>query len=142
MTTEAPIKNNGHTGEPIPNEVKAFMDFDSFKGAFTQQQMTSAIEKFVERGEKIEDLIMRGHFWSIDHMNSWVKLLRKSLHFDDKELEQMLMNHLAGCCSVNGSRIDILLRAVVGQYHADKYKNTVGGKIRNFLGMDNKDGNK
>lgn len=130
-------KNNGHSDQPIPEAVKAVLGTDVFKGAFSTQQMSSAIEKLVERGDKIEDLIMRGDFWSQDHMNSWVRLLRKALHFQDKELEQLLMNHLAGCTAISGKRIDILLRAVVGQYNAEKNTST-GSKLRRFLGMDEK----
>ena len=125
----------------VPDAVKAFIDTDSFKGAFTTQQMGTAIEKIVERGDKIEDLIMRGQFWDVDHMNSWTRLLRKAVHFKDAELEQLLMNHLAGCTSVGGERIDILLRAVIGQYQAER-KTSFGGKLRNFLGMDKQNGDK
>jgi hypothetical protein len=151
MATDIDVKNNGHSEQAIPakagaqdvpdktaeipEDVKAFLGFDSYKNAFTTQNMSSAIEKLVERGDKIEDLIMRGQFWTSDHMNSWVKLLRKAIHFNDKELEQLLMNHLAGCTSIGGERIDILLRAVIGQYQAQK-KTSTGAKIRNFLGMD------
>lgn len=132
--------NNGHNqgaAPPVmPEEVRNFIGFDSVRGAFTTQSMSSAIEKIVERGDKIEDLIMRGKFWDFDHMNAWVRLLRKALHFGDKELETLLMNHLAGCTSVQGERIDILLRAVIGQYQTQK-NTTVGGKIKNFLGLNN-----
>ncbi len=133
--------SNGHSNQPVPDDVKAFLDFDGIKNAFTTQNISSAIDKLVERGDKIEDLIMRGKFWNIDHMNSWVKLLRKASHFKDPELEQLLMNHLAGCTSINGERIDILLRAVIGR-NETQIKQSFGSKMRNWVGLDKENGDK
>jgi len=57
------------------------------------------------------------------------------VHFQDEELKTMLLNHAAAIPSVNGERIDILLRAVIGAYGQPK-KESFGGKMRKAFGMD------
>lgn len=130
------VKHNGH--KDIPEDVNKFLSLDTFGGMFTSQQVASAIEKFVERGEKVEDLILRGHFRSVNHMNAVMRLYRKAVHFKDTELQALLLNHMAGYPAIGGQRIDILLRAVVGQYGKEKEKG-LSGRIKHTLGMDRDD---
>ena len=125
-------KEHGH------GKLDAFLDAGSFDGVFTNQPHASAIEKFVERGDKVEDLLLRGHFRDADHMNALVRLLRKATHFHDSELRDLLLNHAAGYPAIGGLRIDILLRAVVGQL-AERQR-SMGNRLKNALGLNQKDG--
>jgi hypothetical protein len=139
MTTRTPEKLetdeiNDKNAAAIKH-LEKFLDTGTWDDELSSTHMPSAIEKFVERGEKVEDLLLRGHFWSRDHANAFVRLLRKAVHFKDEELQTMLLNHAAAIPSVNGERIDILLRAVVGAYGQPK-KESIGGKFRKAIGLD------
>lgn len=131
------IKGNGHSDQPISDKLQAWLDVGTFDNAFTSPHIASAIEKFVERGEKVEDLLLRGHFRDVDHMNAVIRLYRKAVHFKDKELQALLLNHAAGYPAIGGMRIDILLRAVIGQYNMEQKKG-VGHSLRSALGLDQK----
>lgn len=127
-----------------PEETKklqAVLDQDPFSTAFTSQSVPSAIEKFVNRGDNVEDLLLRAHFRDVNHKNACVRLLRKAKHFEDKELEEAILNSIAGDPSIGGMRIDILLQAVTG-YMKQKMGHDFGKSFRNFMGMgdDNKPG--
>jgi hypothetical protein len=122
---------NGHN----PN-LDQFVNMGLFDGAFTSAGAPSAIREFVERGEKVEDLLLRGFFRDANHMNAVVRLYRKAVHFDDKELQQLLLNHAAGYPAIQGQRIDILLKAVVGQMHIEQ--KSKGLSLRRAFGMEEK----
>lgn len=126
------VQSNGH--KEIPDDVGKFLGMDTFGGMFTSQQVASAIEKFVERGEKVEDLILRGHFRSINHMNATMRLYRKAVHFKDTELQALLLNHMAGYPAIDGRRIDILLQAVTGQYPKDRELG-IGSRLKRIMGI-------
>ena len=64
-------------------------------------------------------------------MNATVRLYRKAVHFRDPELQEFVLNHVAGYPAIGGARIDILLKAVVGQLDAEKEKKN--GRLRNIL---------
>ena len=142
MSTQTPIKNNGHTDQAIPgipmdqipDEVKAILGLDSFKGAFTNQNMSTALEKLVDPGEKTKDLIMRAHYWDFDYKTAWMCLLWLAKHFHDNELEELLMNTAAGDTSVGGYRIELMVQAVIGQRDQER-KKSVGDRLRNWAGM-------
>jgi len=102
-----------------------------FDGAFQGNGIPSAIDKFVERGDKVEDLLLRSHFRSVAHMNATIRLYRKAVHFKDTELQEFILNHVAGYPAIGGARIDILLKAVVGQLEAQQQKKN--SRLRNIL---------
>lgn len=129
--------NNGQSDQQVPDKLQGFLDLGSFDSAFTSPHIASAIEKFVERGEKVEDLLLRGHFRDANHMNSLVRLYRKAVHFHDAELQQLLLNHAAGYPAIGGLRIDILLKAVIGQYNIEKQKG-FSHSLRSALGLNGK----
>ncbi len=122
--------NSNHT------ELKEFANLGLFDGAFTSAGTPSAIREFVDRGEKMEDLLLRAYFRDANHMNAMIRLYRKAVHFNDKELQQLLLNHAAGYPAIQGQRIDILLRAVIGQYHLDQKKQ--GFSLRRAFGLEDK----
>jgi F0F1-type ATP synthase alpha subunit len=130
------VKSNGHSEQAINDKLQNFLDIGTFDGAFSTHQMASAIEKFVERGEEVEDLLLRGEFRDVNHMNATIILYSLAKDFNDKVLQEILLNHVAGCPAIEGKRIDILLRAVVGQYGQER-KQTIGSKFRKALGLDN-----
>ena len=107
----------------LKNKLKAILDADPMATAFTQQHISSAIEKFVDRGERVEDLLLRGHFRDVNHMNACIRLYRKARHFEDPELQEMILNHMAAYPAIGGIHIDILLQAVTGLLH--EKKNTI-----------------
>lgn len=132
--------NNGDGKTAESKRLKDFLDSDAFDKVFTSQQFASALEKFVERGDEIEDLELRSHFRSPDHMNACIRLYRKAKHFKDTELQELLMNHMAGYPAIGGQRIDILLRAVCGQYTQQKEKG-FSNQLRGMLGLNKKNEN-
>ncbi len=135
------VKNNGHSDQPIPEDIKAFLDFDNIRNTFTTQNVTSAIEKLVDPGKDTKDLIMRAHFWDFDYKTAWTCLLALAKHFDDKELEELLMNVAAGDAAVGGYRIELLVQSVIGRLDPQR-KMGFGDKLRNWAGMGkDKDGN-
>jgi hypothetical protein len=134
------ISGNG-SGEPdTTKKLESWLNRGTFDGIFTSQQVASAIEKFVDPGDKIEELLLRGDFRAVTHLNSLLRLNRKAEHFHDKELETLLHNHMAGYPALGGQRIKILLSAVVGQLQNDK-EHSMGNRVKGLLG-GNKDGNK
>ena len=135
MDTETETGQDGNSTDKL----QAFLDGGSFDGVFTTHQVASAIEKFVERGEKVEDLLLRGHFRDADHMNAVVRLYRKAQHFHDTELQALLLNHAAGYAAIGGQRIEILLKAVVGQLSEHKQRSG-GGRLKNALGLNQSNG--
>jgi len=96
-------------------DIGAWLDKGSFDGVFTSQQISSAIEKLVEPGEKVEQLLMRSEYRDVTHANAFDRLLRKAEHFQDKELESLLHNHAASNVAIGGKRIDILKQTIIGQ---------------------------
>lgn len=148
MAKSKPDKSNGKSGGgemtvPVPGfdtkKLDAWLDTGVFDGAFSSPHMASALEKFVDRGEKVEDLLLRGHFRTANHMNAVVRLYRKAVHFQDTELQSLLLNHAAGYPAIGGLRIDILLKAVIGQYNQDRKRN-LGQGLRDALGLYPKEG--
>jgi hypothetical protein len=134
MTMNEPVKEAGSNGpnpEMDETKLKGWLNTGDFDGAFQSAGIPSAIDKFVERGDKVEDLLLRGHFRSVAHMNATVRLFRKSVHFHDNELKEFLLNHIAGYPAIGGARIEILLKAVVGQLSAEKEKKN--SRLRNIL---------
>jgi hypothetical protein len=134
------ISGNG-SGEPdTTKKLESWLNRGTFDGIFTSQQVASAIEKFVDPGDTIKELLLRGDFRAVTHLNSALRLNRKAEHFHDKELETLLHNHMAGYPALGGQRIRILLSAVVGQLNNDKEHN-LGNRVKGLLG-GNKDGDK
>ena len=125
------VGSNGHNTEFDEKKLTGFLNAGDFEGAFQGNQIPSAIDKFVERGEKVEDLLLRGHFRSVAHMNATIRLYRKAVHFKDLELQETILNHVAGYPAIGGARIEILLKAVVGQLDAQKEKKN--GRLRDIL---------
>ena len=128
----------------LKKKLKSILEQDPMSTAFTQQHISSAIEKFVDRGERVEDLWLRSHFRDVNHMNACIRLYRKARHFEDLELQEMILNHMAAYPSIGGMRIDILLQAVTGMLHE---KNGRGGglfsDVKNAMGLGvNNNGNK
>jgi hypothetical protein len=64
-------------------------------------------------------------------MNATIRLYRKAVHFKDTELQEFILNHVAGYPAIGGARIDILLKAVVGQLEAQQQKKN--SRLRNIL---------
>ena len=124
----------------VKNKLKAILDSDPLATAFTQQHISSAIEKFVDRGERVEDLLLRGHYRDVNHMNACIRLYRKARHFEDLELQEMILNHMAAYPSIGGMRIDILLQAVTGMLHEKKKHDAFSG-IKDAMGIHS-DGNR
>jgi hypothetical protein len=127
--------NNGWDPE-VKKKLQATLDNDIFSNAFSQQHIASAIEKFVDRGNSVEDLLLRSHFRDANHMNSCIRLYRKAKHFEDTELQDMILNHMAAYPSIGGMRIDILLQAVTGFIH-EKKKDDNMSKFKNIIGINN-----
>src|SRR4030042_541954 len=123
---------NGHDPEARKN-LDSWLGRGSFDGIFTSQQLASAIEKFVDPGEKIEELLLRGNFRTVTHLNSLLRLNRKAEHFNDKELETLLHNHMAGYPPLGAERINVLLQAVIGQLKQNKEK-SMGNRLKGLLG--------
>jgi hypothetical protein len=134
------IGGNGEVEPETRKKLESWLNRGSFDGIFTTQQVASAIEKFVDPGEKIEELLLRGDFRAVTHLNSLLRLNRKAEHFNDKELETLLHNHMAGYPALGGQRIKVLLQAVVGQLKNDKER-SLGNRVKGILG-GNKDGDK
>lgn len=126
------ITGNGHDDKDT-KKLDAFIDSDSFGGIFTSHQLASAIDKFVERGETIEDLIIRGDFRNVTYKNSVMRLRRKAEHFHDKELSTLILNVIAGDVAIGGKRIDILKQAVIGQIEGERKRN-IGNRVQGWLG--------
>jgi len=129
--------SNGHNTEMDESKLKGWLNAGDFDGAFQGTSIPSAIEKFVERGDKVEDLLLRGHFRSVAHMNGTIRLYRKAVHFKDTELQETILNHVAGYPAIGGARIEILLKAVVGQLSAEKEKKN--SRLRSILLGNNED---
>lgn len=104
------------------------------EGLFSGQKISSAIEKFVERGDEPEDLILRSDFPDYDIGTAWLRMRRKAQHFKDKELEDMLMNYTAMLPAIGGKRIGILKDAVIGTHSAYDQQN-ISNKFKRWLGM-------
>ena len=135
------IKQKPQFEPDVKKSLQAILEKDPFTTAFTQQHISSAIEKFVDRGETVEDLLLRSHFRSVNHMNACVRLYRKAKHFNDQELQDMLLNHMAAYPAIGGLRIDILLQAVAGYLHEKKNRD-FGSQLKGALGLGNNDKNK
>jgi hypothetical protein len=131
-------RSNGD-GDKDTKKLDSFIDSDTFGGIFTSHQLASAIEKFVERGETVEDLIIRGDFRTVTYKNSAMRLRRKAKHFHDPELTDLILNAIAGDVAIGGKRIDILKQAVVGQLENERKRN-MGNRIRGWLGGDTDNG--
>ena len=125
------VQGNGHDPEMDDTKLKSWLNSGDFDGAFQGNGIPSAIDKFVERGDKVEDLLLRSHFRSVAHMNATIRLYRKAVHFKDVELQEFILNHVAGYPAIGGTRIDILLKAVVGQLEAQQQKKN--SRLRNIL---------
>ena len=125
------VQGNGHDPEMDDTKLKSWLNSGDFDGAFQGNGIPSAIDKFVERGDKVEDLLLRSHFRSVAHMNATIRLYRKAVHFKDTELQEFLLNHVAGYPAIGGARIDILLKAVVGQLEAQQQKKN--SRLHNIL---------
>lgn len=124
---------NGHKPELTP-EIKKFLNTGTFDGAFTTPQMSQAIDKFVERGDKTEDLILRSEFPDYDTMIAWNILFRKAKQYGDSGFEEFLMNYAASVPAIGGKRIAILLDAVIGQ-HQQEQKKSGSNWFKRVMGM-------
>ena len=136
MENEIETENNGNGHD---DKLQKFLDVGSFDGVFTTHQVASAIDKFVERGEKVEDLLLRGYYRDANHINAIVRLYRKAVHFHDTELQALILNHAAGYPGIGGDRINILLKAVVGQLN-DQRQRSMGSRLKNALGLNQRNG--
>src|ERR1035437_2060656 len=129
-------KPNDELKPEIKKKLKAILDSDPMSTAFSQQHITSANEKFVDRGEKTEDFLLRGFYRDVNHMNACIRLYRKAKHFEDLELQEMILNHMAAYPAIGGMRIEILLQAVTG-FLRQKQGTDFGSKIKGALGINN-----
>ena len=130
MMDDKTIQGNGHDTELDEKKLVGWLEHGDFDGAFQGNGIPSAIDKFVERGDKVEDLLLRSHFRSVAHMNATIRLYRKAV-IQDTELQEFILNHVAGYPAIGGARIDILLKAVVGQLEAQQQKKN--SRLRNIL---------
>jgi hypothetical protein len=128
---EVKVAGNGHDPEVDENKLKGWLNTGDFDDTFKGNAIPSAIDKIVEPGETVPGLLMRSHFRSVAHMNATIRLYRKASHFKCTELQDTILHHIAGYPAIGGARIDILLKAVVGQLSADKEKKN--SRLRNIL---------
>ena len=130
MITDIEARNN--TGSEIKPPIKVNVGPE---GLFTGQKMSSAIDKFVERGDEVEDLILRSDFTDVDQGVAWIRQLRKARHYKDKEYEDMLMNYISMLPAIHARRIKDLKDAVIGAHSVQEGK-SFGSKLRQWAGMD------
>jgi hypothetical protein len=135
------VANVSGNGDKDTKKLDAFIDSDTFGNLFLSHQIASAIEKFVDRGETFEDLIIRGDFRNTTYKNATMRLHRKGVHFHDSEIIALIINLVAGDVAEKGKRIDILKQAVIGQLEAER-KQGFGGALRGWLGGGNKENGK
>lgn len=121
----------------MPKELNDWLGIGTFDNVFQSQQFATALEKFIERGDSVEDLLLRAHFRDVNHLNALIRLYRKAVHYEDDELQKTLLNHAAGYPAIGGLRIDILLQAVCGQTRQKK-EQSFGGQLKSALGLGEK----
>lgn len=124
--------SNGHDPEIDEKKLKGWLGAGDFDGVFQSSGVPSAIEKFVERGEKVEDLLLRADFRNDAHVNKTILLYTLADKRHHNALKEAIINVVAGRPSINGKRIDILLKAVVGQLQQDERKGGMS-KLRQML---------
>jgi len=125
------VGSNGHNPEIDEAKLKSWLNDGDFDGAFQGNQIPSVIEKFVERGEKIEDLLLRAEFRDDKHVNKTVLLMTDSIHFKYAEFQESIINAIAARPSIKGNRMLMVLKAVIGKFSVDEEKKT--SKWRNMM---------
>ena len=124
------VKNNGFD-PTVVEKLQKTLNISDFDGAFASQHLASAIEKFVERGDKLEDLILRGDFPSEEKLLNILLLYADAEDFECDWLKKLLMNLMAGYPAIQGKRIDILKQAVIGQLDSDRKRRS----LKSMMGM-------
>lgn len=134
--------SNGHSqeGTQLPFNEKQFTGWlsgDDFGNVVQTSGVPSAIEKFVEAGDTYKDMSLRANFRNDAHVNKTVLLykLAEKHHYED--LKQAIMHVISSRPSINGDRINILLKAVVGQLEQENKKGGLNKFRSLILGQHN-----
>lgn len=133
VTNLSKQSDNGKKDLKLPPRVQVGPE-----GMFTSQKMSSAIDKFVERGDNPEDLTMRSDFPSYQHGVAWCYLLNLSKKRKSTTMEKMLTDYLAMLPAINAKRIKDLKDAVIGA-HSQESK-TFGSKFMQMVGLNKNTG--
>jgi len=136
---EVDTENIGGDGSGDTKKLDAFIDSDNLGGLFLSHALPSAIDKFVERGDTFEDLIIRADFRNTTYKNACMRLYRKMVHFHCPEGKTLIINLIAGDVAEKGKRIDILKQAVIGQLENER-RQSVGNRIQGWLGGNKNNG--
>jgi len=137
--------HNGNNHEPTDEQRKALapiLNDDNFQKAFTTQRTSNAIDKLVERGEDERDFLLRGSFKDANHANSCAILLMLASHYEDKELRELVFNHMAAYPAIGEGRIQDLVKAIIGDMESRKKLNPFGVSQlwQNITGNGSKNG--
>lgn len=131
------------TNPDLSPKLKKFLNTGTFDNAFTTQQMSTAIDKLVEIGDEARGLFLRTVFIDFDHKAATIRLLRKAVHFKDKELEDMIMNDMAATPAIGGHRTEQLVDAVIGQHNLNnQQKKGFWAGLKDKLAMGDGNGDK
>ena len=103
------VGNNGH------QKVDNMLSHDAFDNMFSGRQMASALEKFTEPGKTPRELLMRDEFDSEDQMTDLVILNWLAIHFSCLELQNLILDKMAGLVSIHGKRMQMVKEAVMGR---------------------------
>lgn len=133
VEVKVPRTQDGSGHEPFDEKkFTSWLGGGDFDGMFQNASMPSAIEKFVDLGERVEDLFLRADFRDTAHAMATVRLLRKAIHFHDNELKEMILNATAAHPAIRGKRIDILKECVIGQLKQEE-KKSAGSRMRSLI---------
>ncbi len=124
--------SNGNDPEMDEKKLKGWLGAGDFDGVFQSSGVPSAIEKFVEAGKDYPDMALRADFRNDAHVNKTVILYALAEKRHHTALKEAIMNVVAGRPSIGGKRIEILLKAVVGQLQQDERKGGMS-KLRQML---------
>jgi hypothetical protein len=138
------VKDNGHIEDDTldAGTGSKSLSFGDFSHAFMHHEMASAVNMLVKRGEDVNDLWMRAHFPSgrkPGHIQviATACVAAKAAEFSSNIVEDEVMNVMAGFTAVDNERVELLVKAIIGDesFKAGKNKGA-GAWLREKAGLE------
>lgn len=110
---------NGDHEEPRAKQKPIILTRSQAENAFSTPHQTQAVDYLVLPGDEVHDLAMRSDFpqkYSDGNVKvrAAMRHLAKCIHFHDEEGAMELLNVMAGDVAVGGKRIEMLVKAIIG----------------------------
>jgi hypothetical protein len=119
--------------------VGAINNMDVITGAFTQQEVVTAVQMLVDPGDATDllTLAMRGDFEDMILLKAIARHLSKALKYNNIDALRELKFIVAGMVAIKGKRSDMLVQAVIGEKKQQEGQ-SFGDKFKRALGIKDK----